>query len=162
MKYFYDTYLNKKNYKKTYLLAHSMGGAIGMTYLEQYPNDFLAAAFSSPMLGFKPPGCTIVKVMDGDKPKYALGEAEYKDDLTTFKGNILTGYEIRYDRTGLTGDMSFAFITQNYFRGLLNSESPSLSTQAGLIWGDWIFGMYGGVGFDGTYQETDFLMPRSV
>jgi alpha-beta hydrolase superfamily lysophospholipase len=28
-----------------------MGGAIGMTYLEQNPNDFNAAAFSSPMLG---------------------------------------------------------------------------------------------------------------
>jgi lysophospholipase len=98
MKYFYDTYLKAGNYKKTFLLAHSMGGAIGMTYLEQNPDDFIAAAFSSPMLGFKPPGCSIVKVMDGDKPKYALGEAEYKDDMTTFKGNILTGSEVRYDR----------------------------------------------------------------
>ncbi len=98
MKYFYDNYLKLKNYKKTYLLAHSMGGLIGMTYLEQNPNDFDAAAFSSPMLGFKPPGCAIVKVMDGDKPKYALGEAEYKDNLTTFEGNILTGSEVRYYR----------------------------------------------------------------
>ncbi len=98
MKYFYDNYLKPKSYKKVYLLAHSMGGAIGMTYLEQNPNDFNAAAFSSPMLGFKPPICTIVKVLDGDKPKYALGESEYKDDKTTFKGNTLTGSEFRYDR----------------------------------------------------------------
>jgi lysophospholipase len=98
LKYFYDTYLIANTYKKTYLLAHSMGGAIGMTYLEQNPEDFDAAAFSSPMLGFKPPGCTIVKVLDGDKPKYALGESEYKDDMTTFKGNTLTGSEVRYDR----------------------------------------------------------------
>lgn len=98
MKFFHDTYLKPKNYKKTFLLAHSMGGVIGMTFLEQNPNSFNAAAFSSPMLGFRPPGCAIVKVMDGETPKYALGEAAYKDDLTTFKGNILTGSEVRYYR----------------------------------------------------------------
>ncbi len=98
MKYFYDNYLKPNDYKKTYLLAHSMGGAIGMTYLEQNSNDFDAAAFSSPMFGFKPPSCTIVKIMDGKKPKYALGESGYKDDMTTFKGNVLTGSEIRYYR----------------------------------------------------------------
>ncbi len=98
MKYFYDYYLKPNGYNKTYLLAHSMGGAIGMTYIEQNPNDFTAAAFSSPMLGLKPPICSIVKVLDGDKPKYAIGESEYKDDKTTFKGNTLTGSELRYDR----------------------------------------------------------------
>jgi lysophospholipase len=98
MKFFYDTYIKLKNYKKTYLLAHSMGGAIGMTYLEQNSNDFNAAAFSSPMLGFKPPGCTIVKVLDGENPKYAFGETAYKDDMTTFEGNNLTGSEVRYYR----------------------------------------------------------------
>ena len=98
MKSFYENYLKPKNHKKTYLLAHSMGGAIGMTYLEQNPNDFNAAAFSSPMLGFKPPACAVVKVLDGEKPKYAIGESEYKDDKTTFKGNTLTGSEVRYDR----------------------------------------------------------------
>lgn len=98
MKYFYDHYLKPKSYNKTYLLAHSMGGAIGMTYLEQYPNDFDAAAFSSPMLGLIPPTCGVVKILDGDDPKYALGESEYKDDKSTFKGNKLTGSELRYDR----------------------------------------------------------------
>lgn len=98
MKYFYDNYIKPKSYNKTYLLAHSMGGAIGMTYIEQNPNDFNAAAFSSPMLGLKPPICSIVKVLDGDTPKYALGESEYKDDKTTFKGNKLTGSELRFDR----------------------------------------------------------------
>ena len=98
MKYFYDHYLKPKSYKKTYLLAHSMGGAIGMTYIQQNPSDFTAVAFSSPMLGLKPPICSVVKVMDGEKPKYAIGESGYKDDKTTFKGNTLTGSELRYDR----------------------------------------------------------------
>jgi lysophospholipase len=98
MNYFYEHYLNPENYTKTYLLAHSMGGAIGMTYLEQHPTDFNAAAFSSPMLGLKPPICSIVKILEGDKPKYAIGETEYEDDKTNFQGNTLTGSELRYDR----------------------------------------------------------------
>ena len=98
MKYFYDYYIKPKAYKKSYLLAHSMGGAIGMTYLEQYPYDFNASAFSSPMLGFKPPICSIVKVLEGDNPKYAIGESAYKDDEILFKGNTLTGSKLRYDR----------------------------------------------------------------
>jgi lysophospholipase len=98
MKYFHDAHVKPKDHEKTYLLTHSMGGAIGMTYLEQNPNDFDAAAFSSPMLGLKPPICSIAKVMDGDLPKYAMGESEYDDDKTTFEGNTLTGSELRYGR----------------------------------------------------------------
>lgn len=98
MKFFYDNYLKIKNYKKSYLLTHSMGGAIGMTYLEQYPNDFNAAAFSSPMLGLKPPIYTIVKLFDGNKPRYALTQSKYNEDKSTFKGNTLTGSRIRYNK----------------------------------------------------------------
>ena len=98
MKYFYDNYLNKGNHKKIYLLAHSMGGAIGMTYLEQYPNDFNVAAFSSPMLGLKAPTCTAVKLLAAKEPKYALGETKYNDDKVAFNKNHLTGSEIRYNR----------------------------------------------------------------
>jgi lysophospholipase len=98
MKVFYDTYVEPKEYRKTYLLTHSMGGAIGMTYLEQYPDDFDAAAFSSPMLGLNPPICGVVKVLDGDTPKYAMGESGYDDDKAGFEGNTLTGSELRYGR----------------------------------------------------------------
>lgn len=97
-KSFYDNYLKLKNYKNIYLLSHSMGGAIGMTYLEQYPNDFKAAAFSSPMLGFNPPICTLVKIFKGKEPKYAMGQSEYNEDKSTFKGNTLTGSRLRYDK----------------------------------------------------------------
>ena len=98
MKYFYDHYIEPKHYNKTYLLAHSMGGAIGMTYLEQYPDDFNAAAFSSPMLGLKPGTCGTVKVFGGNKAKYALGQTEYKDDKSKFRRNRLTGSLLRYNR----------------------------------------------------------------
>ncbi len=98
MKYFYDNYLVKNKTKKIFLLTHSMGGAIGMTYLEQYPNDFNAAAFSSPMLGLKPPTCAAVKLLIRKEPKYALGETKYNDDKISFDKNHLTGSEIRYNR----------------------------------------------------------------
>ncbi|MCK5815465.1 MAG: alpha/beta fold hydrolase [Flavobacteriaceae bacterium] len=98
MKVFYDNISKTTKHKSFYLLAHSMGGAIGMTYLEQYPNDFNAAAFSSPMLGFDFPNCAVVGLLSGDTPKYAIGQGKYNDDEVAFKENTLTGSEIRYNR----------------------------------------------------------------
>ena len=98
MKYFYDNLLIKANHKNKYLLAHSLGGTIGMTYLEQNPNDFNAAAFSSPMLGFVAPTCGASKLLSGKKLKYGLGQGKYQDDVLAFEKNKLTGSEIRYNR----------------------------------------------------------------
>ncbi|MEN8137368.1 MAG: alpha/beta fold hydrolase [Bacteroidota bacterium] len=98
MKFFYDNIVKKGDHDKIYLLAHSMGGAIGMTYLEQNSGDFVAAAFSSPMLGLVPPGCSTVKLFHLDKNDYAMGESKYHDDKVAFKDNKLTGSEIRYKR----------------------------------------------------------------
>lgn len=97
MKYFFDNYLNPVNFQKKYLVAHSMGGAIGLTYLEQHPTDFDAASFSSPMLGFKPIICKLVAVLGDEKPKFAIGQSEYKDEQNVFKGNTLTGSKVRFD-----------------------------------------------------------------
>jgi len=98
MKQFYDIYLAPKNYKKKYLVAHSMGGAIGMTYLEEYPNDFDAAAFSSPMLGLPFGICTAVNLLEGEEPEYVMGASKYDDSKDHFEGNTLTGSKIRFDR----------------------------------------------------------------
>jgi len=98
MKYFYDKILKKDKHNKIFLLAHSMGGAIGMTYLEQNSKDFNAAAFSSPMLGLPSPSCAAVKLLEGKEIKYALGTGEYNDDKVAFKDNRLTGSELRYKR----------------------------------------------------------------
>jgi len=98
MKTFYDRYLAAGNHSRKYLLAHSMGGAIGMTYLEQFPDDFNAAAFSSPMLGLKFPICPIARLLAGKKPKYGPGQSGYQEDSTTFEGNSITGSRVRYLR----------------------------------------------------------------
>ena len=55
-------------------------------------------------------------------------------------------------------DMSFAFKTQNYFRGLLPSKTPTLATTVGVAWNQFIIGFYGGVGVDGGYQEVDWIL----
>ncbi|MCK5846239.1 MAG: alpha/beta fold hydrolase [Bacteroidales bacterium] len=98
MKYFYDNLLLANNHDKIYLLSHSMGGAIAMTYLEQYANDFKAAAFSSPMLGLTKPSCSVVKILTGEDVKYALGQGVYDDDEIPFEENNLTGSKDRYTR----------------------------------------------------------------
>ncbi|MFK5879854.1 MAG: alpha/beta fold hydrolase [Flavobacteriaceae bacterium] len=98
MKHFYDNYLKPKKHKKIYLLTHSMGGAVGMTYLEQYPKDFNAAAFSSPMLGLTLGICTTVELLEGEEPEYVLGASKYDDTKADFEGNTLTGSKVRFDR----------------------------------------------------------------
>lgn len=98
MKTFYDDFMKSGAYEKKYLLAHSMGGAIGMSYLEQYPWDFHAASFCSPMLGLKAPTCPLVKILSGKKPRYGIGQGKYNDDKLPFSENHVTGSEIRFKR----------------------------------------------------------------
>jgi len=98
MKYFYDKVLKKDKHQKIYLLSHSMGGAISMTYIEQNPKDFDAAAFSSPMLGFTFGNCAAVKILAGKEIDYALGQGKYNDDKVSFDDNHLTGSKVRYQR----------------------------------------------------------------
>lgn len=98
MKTFYDMHVSKFSHEAIYLLAHSLGGAIGMTYIEQYPNDFKAAAFSSPMLGLNKLFCAAGKMFGNGEPDYAIGQHEYQDQPEDFKENDLTTSEIRFDR----------------------------------------------------------------
>lgn len=99
MKYFYDNFVILQSHKNIFLLAHSMGGAIGATYLELYPADFSAAAFSSPMLGLPFPTCLAVGILAGDEPEYAIGNTNYEEGLVSFEENTLTGSEFRYNQT---------------------------------------------------------------
>lgn len=98
LNHFYSSFVKPNNHKNNYLLAHSMGGAIGMLYLEQYPDDFKAAAFSSPMLGLPFPTCLVIDYLTGDKPEYAMGNTNYEDGIEPVNKNTLTNSEIRYKR----------------------------------------------------------------
>jgi lysophospholipase len=105
LKTFVDNVVKQTPHPKTFLLAHSMGGGIAARYIEEYPNDFTAAALSSPMLEpgnhllFVNEGCKAVESTDwirenirGIKtPRYVLGKGDYeredcgKSDLTHSK-----------------------------------------------------------------------------
>lgn len=96
MKSFYDDLLKPANHVNIYMLSHSLGGAVGLAYLEQFPEDFEAAAFSSPMIGMSAYICPLAKILSGKTPKYAPGQTVYNNDSTKFEGNDVTGSEIRY------------------------------------------------------------------
>ena len=98
MKTFYDRHMAMGGHARTFMLAHSLGGAIGMNYLEQHPGDFTAAAFSSPMLGLSAYICPLARILSGKTPKYAPGQTGYHEDSTSFTGNSVTGSEIRFHR----------------------------------------------------------------
>ncbi len=99
MKSFYEGFVRPAGHPRVYLMAHSMGGAIGMTYLEQHPEDFDAAVFSSPMLGLDPPICTLAGLLNRKNPRYAPGKSGYDPEAEAlFEGNTLTGSEIRFRR----------------------------------------------------------------
>jgi len=139
MKTFYDNFVKPDGHKKIFLLAHSLGGAIGMAYLEQFPGDLSAAAFSSPMLGLSPYICPLANLLSGKTPKYAPGQSAYHDDSTRFVGNDVTGSEIRYYRkiaennkypAARLGGASLQWLEQSCkqmkknFRGIKYIETP--------------------------------------
>lgn len=96
MKAFVDRIVKKDHHDKLFLLAHSMGGTIGISYLEQHPDDFDAAVFSSPMLGLSAYICPLARILSGRTPKYAPGQTGYTNDSTSFEDNSVTGSEVRY------------------------------------------------------------------
>lgn len=86
-----------------HLLGHSMGGAIGTLYLQQFPGVFSTAAFSAPMYGIKLPmpkgfirwlANKLDSSLRGVEPNYVLGGGDYQ--AVSFEDNELTHSEMRY------------------------------------------------------------------
>jgi lysophospholipase len=98
MKHFYDEFVQPNHHEKVYLMAHSMGGCIGIRYIQQYPDDFQAAAFSAPMLGLSAYICPLAAVLNGKEPKYGPGQTPYDREKAIFEDNEVTGSEIRFNR----------------------------------------------------------------
>lgn len=96
MKIFYDEFIKPGKHKKVFLLSHSLGGAVAMSYIEQFPNDMDAAVFCSPMLGLSSYICPLAAILSGKTPKYAPGQSGYSNDSSKFVGNDVTGSETRY------------------------------------------------------------------
>jgi lysophospholipase len=97
LKYYFENIVKPRYQKKVYLLAHSMGATIGTRYIEKFPQDFDAAAFSSPMFGLKFPACELIRLLTGDEPRYLFGKKNYDNEEKSFLGNDLTHGKIRYE-----------------------------------------------------------------
>jgi len=93
---------------KPYLLTHSMGGTIGLRYMQLYPNTIRAAVVSSPMIMFNTGGIPfplaklLANTFDtinhwfGKSPWYFFGQGDYQ--LNDFKGNPLTHDQHRFEQ----------------------------------------------------------------
>ncbi len=96
LKLFYELKIKPINHSKVFLLGHSMGGTIALLYLEQFPDDFRAAALTSPMLGFDFPTCTAITAFKNSEIKYVSGKGNYKESLEPFMENTITNSSVRY------------------------------------------------------------------
>lgn len=109
-----------------YLLAHSMGGAIGALALEKYPGDFRAAVLSAPMLKLNSRGWNEIAAQIFLDAQSLLGRdqlpvAAPRDPSTiTFSQNTVTHSEARFEfqRQVLTNEPSLKIFapTQRWVR----------------------------------------------
>ncbi|MDO6470296.1 hypothetical protein [Maribacter sp. 1_MG-2023] len=75
------------------------------------------------------------------------------------ENSLLQDSIIRMDTNDkVVWDMSFSLKTMNVFRGLLPSKAPVFSTLAGVKYGEFVLGFYGGASFNGGYSETDLIL----
>ena len=98
LKTFYNATVAKNSHTKRFLLAHSMGGAISVSYVQHFPNDFNKVSLSSPMLGLPFPIEVFIGFLYNEKEiKYAIGNKGYKESIKSFKDNSLTNSKERYN-----------------------------------------------------------------
>jgi lysophospholipase len=85
---------------KPYLLAHSMGGAIAIRYMQEHPGIIKAAVLSSPMISISTgslprsllmglvTGLAFINRLLSKKPWYFIGQGDYRE--TSYQKNELT------------------------------------------------------------------------
>jgi lysophospholipase len=139
-----------------YLLAHSMGGAISVRYLQKYPNKLNAIVLSSPMIAFNNGGMpnwlsdSIIKSGNkinqwfSRKQWYFFGQTDYQ--TPEFNNNPLSHSKIRFKRFtelyktepkiqlgGVTVHwlQQAVITTENIFKNLSNIKVPLLVIQSG-------------------------------
>ncbi|MEH6530863.1 MAG: alpha/beta fold hydrolase [Photobacterium frigidiphilum] len=103
---FVDSIVKPSNYKRAFMLAHSMGGAITTLYLEQHPDIFDAAVLNAPMFGIRMPAAlhciapfmakmlTKVAAKYQQQPSYLFGQKAYYE--ASFENNDQCQSLLRY------------------------------------------------------------------
>lgn len=123
--------------KKTFLLAHSMGGAISSRYFQQYDHNISAAVLASPMIAVSSGGIPLwlakgvintgntLNDWFSKSPWYFLGQGPYSP--TPFEKNQLTHSEIRYqifsDLYQQTSELQLGGVTFHWLAQALKANS---------------------------------------
>ncbi len=95
--------IRKQSPDHVYLLAHSLGGAVGALVLEKYPGDFRAAVLSAPMLKLNSRGWNEIAAQLFLDAQSLLGRDQLpatapRDPSTiTFSQNTVTRSEARFE-----------------------------------------------------------------
>ena len=146
LKKYYNEFAKVNLHKKIFLLAHSMGATIGTRYIEKFPHDFDAAAFSSPMFGLRFPICELIGIFTKYEPRYLFGKNNYDNEEKNFLTNNLTYSKMRYEAmmnmyennpSTKLGGPSYQWVYQScmtfkkIFKELQKMETPIILIQAG-------------------------------
>lgn len=99
---FWQTAFTPHRYASTFLVAHSMGGAISALFLARHPDAVAAAALCSPMLGIRLPmpkwlAKSITDVTErwqSVRERYAVGTGRWIP--LSYAVNIITHSKVRY------------------------------------------------------------------
>ena len=142
--------------KQAYMLAHSMGGAIALRYLQLYPHNIKALTLSSPMIAISSGGTpkwlakSLIKTGStlnrwlSDNPWYFLGQNDI--NKSTFEENYLMHSAPRFERFQALyqaqpelklGGVTFTWLEQaiinsdNLFKDINKLSLPIQMLQAG-------------------------------
>ena len=115
------------------MLAHSMGGHIGLRYLHDRPGTFVGAVMTSPMFGIRlqptpePLARAIcaVAIRLGAAQCYALGQRDRDPDRIAFASNRLTSCEQHFDdllrQLAATPELALGGVTYGWLGAALRS-----------------------------------------
>jgi lysophospholipase len=100
LKSFFEIVKKAEGNQKPFLLAHSMGGAVASIYIEEYPDDFAAAVFVTPMSaaipGWAARGAAFLQIFF--PMHYALGRSGYCPAAFIDTESDLTHSRRRFER----------------------------------------------------------------
>lgn len=125
-----------------YLLAHSMGGAIGALYLARHPHHIRRAVLSAPMFGIHTPGrprwlvsliartgTLLNRLLQPSQPWYFWGMSDYRE--VPFAENDLTQSPSRYqlfrDQYAKYPELQLGGPTYNWVNQALNATRRALN-----------------------------------
>ena len=115
------------------MLAHSMGGHIGLRYLHDRPGRFVGAVMTAPMFGIRlqptpePLARALceIAIRLGAAQRYAPGQRDRDPDRIAFAGNRLTSSELHFDdllrQLAATPELALGGVTYGWLGAALRS-----------------------------------------